>query len=599
MEAFGLIASLVPLLIIGGIVAGIVAVVRRSGGEETEPGIGSLRRIFLYGLAFVALMLATVGVTMLLDQIVDSLFFEGIIRGQSFKLAFGLAATMVGFPIWALLWMATQRSVERYPPERGTLGRKVYLYLVMGVSAAIAAGFLVRIVSQILEPSEDALSDIAWLVVWSALWAVHWIWETTEGQPSPISKSVRRLYLYATSTYGLILLALGAGLMLTTLLASAYDGMFGGTLLRSRDLWSDAARTAMAMAAVGGLWWWFHWHRESRSDVDSVLRQIIIYVLGVFGGIVTVVTAAAIALQTTLRWVLDRPDFTTAVAQFDILPSAFATALVAGGVWAYHSTLVLHEAKQAGPRLPSARRAYRYLTAAVGLATLSVGLVLLIGVTIGLIVPSAQESIVGRRWWGAPLSTSLTLMLIGAPLWAIYWLRQQTATQASEALERIALSRRTFIFLVFGIGILATLGSLSGFIFVFLQAALDGELSAKVLDGGKWALATTLTAGVISAYHWQVLREDRLSAPAEAPPTAPVVSPKIVTAAAPVGAEAIVNAIATSIGVSITVWQRQDQAGTPELTPQQIDDIAERVNAAPGEQVLLVLDGQGVQVIPV
>ena len=57
----GLFGSIVPLLVIGGIIWAVVALVRRRGQEEGEPGIGTLRRLYYYGLAFVGLMLSASG----------------------------------------------------------------------------------------------------------------------------------------------------------------------------------------------------------------------------------------------------------------------------------------------------------------------------------------------------------------------------------------------------------------------------------------------------------------------------------------------------------------------------------------------------------
>ncbi|MCH8199628.1 MAG: hypothetical protein IIA54_06125, partial [Chloroflexi bacterium] len=48
----------------------------------------------------------------------------------------------------------------------------------------------------------------------------------------------------------------------------------------------------------------------------------------------------------------------------------------------------------------------------------------------------------------------------------------------------------------------------------------------------------------------------------------------------------------------VTTWERQDDAGAPELDAPAIEAIAERIRAAPGERVLLVIDADGVQVIP-
>ncbi|MEX2599186.1 MAG: DUF5671 domain-containing protein, partial [Dehalococcoidia bacterium] len=146
---------LVNIAIIGGIIALVVYAVRRNGGDEAqeEPGIGTVRRVFFYGLAFIALMLATTGISFLLSQTLDTLFEEAVLRDDASGIAFGLAATIVGLPIWLLLWRAAQRSMEEHPVERGTLARKLYVYLVLGVSAAVVAGFGVQLVRGILDPS--------------------------------------------------------------------------------------------------------------------------------------------------------------------------------------------------------------------------------------------------------------------------------------------------------------------------------------------------------------------------------------------------------------------------------------------------------------
>ena len=594
----GFLFSLVPLLIIGLIVWGIVSVVRRAGPTAQEPGIGSVRRLFFYGLAFVALMLATSGLTLIVGRLIGLVFLDEIVRGGSGQIAFGIAATVVGFPVWALMWRAAQRSIDRYPAERGTLGRKFYVYLVLFVAAAVVAVSLMRAIGAALEGSAEALAGIGPVLVWSGLWAVHWRWETAEGQPTDVARSVRRLYAYLTSTYGLVLLAVGAALLLASLLGTAYDRVFGGAFIGSGPgIWSAQVRGAIASGLVGGLWWYLHWHRVSADDADSLLRQIVIYIVAIFGGVVTAIGAAAVALFTTFEWVLDRPALTGAAAQFDALPSTLATALVAGGVWGYHRTVVLAEAEAAGARLVSARRAYRYLTAAIGLGTLAVGLTVLFAVAIGLLVPSAQGvTIVGQRWWGTPLSWALTLMVAGAPVWVRYWLREQGEVRAGGPPERQALSRRTFIFVVFGVAVLATLASGSTFLFMLLNAAFESRLSTEVLDGGKWALGVALTAGTVSAYHWAVLKEDRAAAPEPEP--APAAVAKQVTAAAGPRAATLVSAIAAAIGTGVTTWARQDDAGAPELDAPAIEAVAERIRAAPGERVLLVIDADGVQVIP-
>lgn len=610
---FGLL-SFVPLVLIAAVVVAIVVGLRRIGGETNEPGIGTIRRIFFYGLAFVGLMLAASGVAKILNELLAALSMSDVFQSSSFGMAFGLAATIVGLPAWLLFWRTAQRSIERYPGERGTLGRKLYVYLVLGISAAVTAFSAQRLISDALGASSVDVTTLAPIVVWGAVWAIHWRWEVTEGQPTEIARSMRRLYVYVTSSQGLVLLAMGLGVATATLLSTGYSSVFGGTLLRPEDgLWNETLQDALASTAVGGLWWWFHWHRHGRGDEASLLRQVVIYFLGVFGGIVTAVSSGAVIVHRVLEWVIDRPDTVSAASNFSVIPVALAATLVALGVWGYHSSLGVEEARGSGDRLPTARRAYNYLTAGVGLATLTTGMVLLAGTVIGVLVPSANR-LAGAGFYGGPLTASLTALLVGGPLWAWFWLKQSSlvtsALDASSGIEeRQAGSRRTFIFAVFGIAMLTTIAGMSTVLFQLLQAVLDGELSMRILDTGKWAIGAVLAAGAVSLYYWQVLKEDRASAPPEdenadadepvshAP--APATVAKRVSAVAVPAAQALLDALGVRLGVTVAVQTRRDDAGAPEPSGDEIDTLVEQIRSAPGDAVLLVVDAAGVQVIAV
>jgi hypothetical protein len=303
-------------------------------------------------------------------------------------------------------------------------------------------------------------------------------------------------------------------------------------------------------------------------------------------------------LLAVLLWLLDRPNIGSAVAHFQDAPAALAAIIVGVGVWRYHSEVVLHEAAAGGERLVSARRAYRYISAAVGLGTLAVGLATLFGLVIGLLVPGARGDLTAGRWWAQPIAVVLTLIAVGAPLWWRYWSVQQTAALSGVPGEREALSRRIFIVVVFGIAVLATLGSLSAFLVMLLQPLFEGRFTANVLDGGKWMLGIVLTAGTISIYYWQVLKEDRAALAAQEPTAAGTPLRVDVTALAPLAAAAAVNAIASRLGVRVRLWQREDIEAAPELDEGQIEAAAEQVRSLGAARVLLMVDAGGVRVVP-
>jgi hypothetical protein len=152
------------------------------------------------------------------------------------------------------------------------------------------------------------------------------------------------------------------------------------------------------------------------------------------------------------------------------------------------------------------------------------------------------------------------------------------------------------MFSVFGIAVLATLISASIVLFQILQAALDRQLRAEVFYDVRWGFGVVVAAALVSAYHWQIMKEDRALEPEPKP--VPVASPKRITAVASNAAGSTVERIASLANATVTLWERRDDAGVPVLTEEEISALATAVSEAPGEHVLLVIAVAAVQVIP-
>ncbi len=586
-----LIIPIVAMLLLLGGAASIIALALRSRSDGGDPGIGTTRRIFLYGLAFAALITAASGLALLTGALLTAISGDVIAGEGASALAFGIAAGGVGFAVWALLWRAAQRSVERHPAEAGALGRKVYVYLVLGAAAITIAFSLTLYISDLLDNRTPGLGDLAVPLVWAGVWAFHWRIESAEGQRSQAAATARRIYLYTLSTYGLILLAAGAAMLGGALLDAGYQAAFDGG---GR---SDNLPEGWSFIIVGAALWGTHWLWFARGDASG-LRQAVLYVVGVFGGTAAVTGALSTLLVIFTRWPLDPERGRSALEHFNSVPETFGVLLVTAAVAAYHRQTALSEAAAAPGQGVRAQRAYHYLSAAIGLGTLWVALTLLIAVAVGLAVPSAQGSFAGERWWGLPLSIGITLLIVGAGLWGWHWPRLQSAAR-SHADDRASLSRRAYLFTVFGVSVAAGLISLITLLYGVLEAALNNELSTAVLDGGKWALGVAITAAAVSVYHWFVLREDAAAAPpAEEQSSRPPAPPKRVTALAGAGGMGLVDALEGALGTSIPRLRRADEAGAPALSEHEAAAIAQRIREAPGEEVVLVVDDDGVRVVP-
>ena len=593
MELVIFSSVVIAFIVLVAVIVGVIAIARLSS-PSGDPGIGTTRRIFLYGLSFVSLMLTASGLTLIVDSLLEGLLGSNITTGGSGSLAFGLAATLIGFPTWALLWRAAQRTVERHPVEAGTLSRKIYAYLVLAVAVGVVGQSAILIVGSILDLRNFEASGLAMPLVWAGVWIFHWRIEKAEGQPSLAATAIRHIYVYAASIYGLALLAGGTAALVGSLFSAAYDALVANVVIADEGgILARVSFNASTLLIGAGLWW-SHWGRISRADAGSDIRQAVVYVVGIFGGTVASVTALSAILVTLISWPLDPSQAgRQAAAHFDSIPTSIAVLLVTVTIAAYYTAVGLSEAEGVPERSARAQRAYRYLSAAVGLGTLWAALTLLIAIFLGLVVPSAQGSLTGERWWGLPLSISITLLLVGAVLWTRHWPRIQAAAQVDTD-ARTSLARRAYLFAAFGLAVLATLGSLSALLFMVFEAALDGTLSTAVLDGGKWPFGVVLTAGIVSVYHWLVLREDARAAPAQVPPR---LKKQVSALAADSGAD-ILSELEEALELKITRRRRADDPGAPSLTADQLASLAEQITAAPGSEVVLVIDNDGVRAIP-
>ena len=169
-DVLSLFAGIIPLLIIAGIIAVIVMLVRRRGQGADDPGIGTLKRLYYYGLSFIALGVAAPGLILLIDFLLDSLFGPSALsRGQG-QLAMGLALTIVGTPVWFLHWRLALNSVQKFPAEAQAFSRQVYIYLVLGLTAALFSFGLVSFLRWLLGSGDFNGFNIAFPLVWAGIW---------------------------------------------------------------------------------------------------------------------------------------------------------------------------------------------------------------------------------------------------------------------------------------------------------------------------------------------------------------------------------------------------------------------------------------------
>lgn len=560
----------VGLLLVVVVVLVVVAA-RRGLGRERGPvtEAHAIRRFFQYLLLFGSLVVMAVGLAGLLGRALDR---NPVVTSDEVALARDLAFTVVGVPLYAGLALWSRRRLLLDPLERDSFGWAFYVTAAAVTSLVVAMTGLQSSLGWALGVEPDNPRALARFIVWGAVWAAHW-WLHLRFVPASRS-AVHHL---AGSLTGLVTTATG----LATLLGGALAMLFlagGDAGPSNRD---EAIRGAVTLA-VGAPVWFLYWVRTAaRQERDTLWRG---YVLlpGVAGGLVTAVVSASTVLYTTLVWFLGDPESTEAVRHFNDTPWALGAAAAGTLVWWYHQR-VLQEAHL--PTRTEVRRVYEYLMAAIGLVAAGVGLTVL--------VVSGVEALTRTTTAGlgqSPVNTllaSVTLLVVGGPVWWFYWHRIQRAFHASPADEAASPTRRAYLLVLFGLGGLTAVVALVVGVYLFFEDLVQGTVSAETLRSMRVPIGILLSTGAIAAYHWAVHQRSRSAVPAAAH------GPRYVLLVGPADPE-IAGAVAHATGGRVQAWSTEDGGA-----PWSVDAVLAALASAPDEEVLVLSDASGVHAIPV
>lgn len=562
--------------------------------------MSTVRRVYFYTVSIITLGILAAGGVILLRLGFDLIRWNtlaqvetpGFVREQ---LSLGLALLVIGGALWFPFWRAVQRQVSGSPVEIGSAIRKLFLNIILVVTAVVgllaAAEFLVWLLSGV-PGAQLPSSGLANLIVAGAIWYYHWRVAEREGQPSPKARTLRRWYVYILSAWGLITLSFGLVQLINTTIL--HLPVWGETIA-SGGFWSSSLRSNLGWILAGGGAWAFHWFHMARGDFDSTLRQVYLYLIAILGGAIAGLVALTTSLFHIFRFALGSLN-AAGDSYFQFLGWTVPAMLVAAAVWGFHQQVVREEATELQGQRLSARRVLFYLMSLVGLATLISGLIMLIGILLELLISAVSRGpvTVSPGWWRDQLAISLALLLVAVPLWLYYWNKVLQMATAGGLAEWRARSRRIFLYLIVGAAIITLAADLVNIVFQLLNGLLQGTFGVEALRGSKWSLQTMVVAIPVLWYHWRVLRQDQRLGAERLP------LQKTVTLLAGETAVELVSRIEEKLGSQIR-WLHhlgQTPEDVPLLSDEEVERLVSDIQAVPGDKVMLVAAGGKIMVLP-
>ncbi len=542
-----------------------------------RPGAGVsdvhvVRQFFQYVLLLGLLIVSASGVSGLIGRLLDR---GALVETDQAELALSVAFTVVGLPLLAGVALWSRRGLTANPAEARSFGWTAYTTVATVVSLAVTMFALYDVLAWAAQERPYDSYSLGRLIIWGAVWAFHW-W--LGARLTPLAQAQPHHLL--GSLIGLGTAAAGLAVMLSGAIQAVLD-LASSTALVEGD--RPIVRGAVLLV-VGAPVWILYWVRTAAHSQRNPLWLAYVLLPGVGGGLITAVVSASTVLHDVLVWLVGQPDAAEASRHFQGTPTGVAAAAIGVIIWWYHHACLREAASEARTEV---LRIYEYLMAGIGLVAAAVGLTMML---VALVEALTGSTVLVGSAAVNTLITAATLLVVGGPVWWLFWRRVQAAAQRAPDEEHASPTRRIYLFVLFGIaGVAAVVALLVGVYFV-VEDILEGVLGTQTLRRVRFPIGVLMSSGAISGYHWTVYRGER------AKPVAHAHGPHFVLLVGPRDS-VLAHEVAHRTGSRVTTWARTDQNGS--ATPWTADEVMAALGDTAADDVIVLSDATGLHAIPV
>ena len=558
---------LVPIVVIALVIFGI----RKITLGDTHAALQghSVRRFFQYLLLYGLLVVSAQGLSGLLGRVFES---STLVVADKTDLARNLSFVVVGIPLYIILAFWTRRRFTEDASESKSFGWGFYVTMTSITSLVVGMFALHDTVAWAVRVEEFHTPALARLIVWGAVWGLHWQVQLR----STLVASSRAHHLLGS------LIALGTVVV-------GVDQLISGTIQR---IWNFGGETIFlshgdpilrgaVTLIVGAPVWFLYWIRNYSKATRDPLWIVYVLLAGVGGGLILSVVSASTVLYRALVWFVGDAGSADAATHFHDVPSAFGAVCVGVLTWWYHHA-ILEEDRNA--TRSEVQRVYEYLMAGIGLLAAAGGLAMIL---VALVEALTISSVISGSGATNALLAAATLLLVGTPVWWIFWRKITTAVKLLPETEHASPTRRVYLFILFGLGGIVAVVTLLVGVFLVFDDIFKGIFGQETIRRIRFALSILITTGSIAGYHWHIYRAER-----ELMGTSSR-GPRLVIMVGPIDAE-LARTISKLTGGRVQSWARTDD----HVGSWSMDAVVQAIGQSKDGAILLVANPKGMQVIP-
>jgi hypothetical protein len=227
---------------------------------------------------------------------------------------------------------------------------------------------------------------------------------------------------------------------------------------------------------------------------------------------------------------------------------------------------------------------YDYIISGISGIAAAVGLSIV--VVAGIEATTASGLLVGTSAINTFIAAA-TLIVVGGSVWLVFWRRIQRVASGDHS-EFASISRRMYLFLLFGVGGVSAIISLLVAVYQLFQAVIDGALSTGTVREMRYAIGVLVSTAIIAGYHWTIFRHERGVEVRRFAQSKTVIL---------IGQRdnSAIRAIAERTGAKVTSWKRTDNAEVA----WDVESVVHLINNVEGNELVVVADPSGAFAIPV
>lgn len=558
---------LFPIALIALVVFAIRKI--RSGDAHGALQGHSVRRFFQYLLLYGLVVVSALGLSGLLGRVLER---STLVIADKTDLARNLSFVVVGIPLYVVLAFWTRRRFAEDTSEAKSFGWGFYVTMTSVTSLAVGMFALHDMIAWAVRVDDFRATALARLIVWGAVWGMHW-WVHLRSTPPGSSRAHHLL----GSLIALGTVVVGVDQLISGAIQRIWS--FGGDAIFVSH--GDPILKGAVTLIVGAPVWFLYWIKNYSKAHRDPLWLVYVLLVGVGGGLIMAVVSASTVLYSALVWFVGDTGTDDATTHFRNVPTAFGAVCVGVIVWWYHHA-VLGQDRKAGRT--EVQRVYEYLMAGIGLLAAAGGLAMIL---VAFVESVTSSSVISGSGATNALLAAATLLIVGSPVWWIFWRRITTAVTLLPESEHASPTRRAYLFILFGLGgIVAVVTLLVGVFFLF-DDIFKGSFGLETIRRIRFALAILITTGAIAGYHWLIYRSERDLMAVN------VRGPRFVLLVGPKDAE-LAHAVSQFTGGRVQSWMRRDD----EATWTQ-DEVIHALEESKDEAVILLADSQGLRTIPI